>query len=181
MSPRTAVALNLFWSFFKIGTFTFGGGFAMVRIIQNEIVERQKWLTNDEFSDLLALAQSSPGPIAINTAVFIGYKVCGSLGVVATLLGTVIPPFTIILLVALFFTQIRENQVVERIFKGMRPAVVALIAGAIFSMSKGLSKWRIMLAICALAVIWVTGLSPIYLIIAGAIGGLVYGLKKSEK
>jgi chromate transporter len=103
------------------------------------------------------------------------------LGVVATLLGTVIPPFTIILLVALFFTQIRENQVVERIFKGMRPAVVALIAGAIFSMSKGLSKWRIMLAICALAVIWVTGLSPIYLIIAGAIGGLVYGLKKSEK
>jgi chromate transporter len=180
MTPRTKTALNLFWSFFKIGTFTFGGGYAMIRIIQHEIVEKQRWLSNDEFSDLLALAQSSPGPIAINTAVFIGYKVCGKLGVAATLLGTIIPPFTIILIVAMFFSQIKDNQDVERILKGMRPAVVALIAGAIFTMSKGLSKWRILLAICSLAIIWLTGLSPIYLIIAGAVGGWIYGLKKTE-
>ena len=105
---------ELFRSFFKIGLFTFGGGYAMVPLIEAEIIERRRWLPQGEFLDLLTLAQSSPGPIAVNTSVFIGYKVRGLRGAVAASLGAVLPSFLIILIVAIFFAGIRHNRGADR-------------------------------------------------------------------
>ena len=151
----------------------------MIQLMQREVVGRG-WMDKEEFVELLALAQSAPGPIAINTSVFLGYKVRGMKGVVATTLGTIIPPFVIILLVAMFFADVREYPAVERVFRGMRPAVVALIVGPIFSLARGMDGWRIVLAICALAVVWMMGVSPIYMILAGAVGGYIYGLYRKK-
>mgnify|MGYP001725449366 CR=1 FL=1 len=121
---------TIFVSFLKIGMFTFGGGYAMLPLIERELITKRKWIEQKEFLDLLTLAQSVPGPIAVNTAVFVGYKVRGLRGAAAALLGTVTPSFVIILVIAIFFAGIRQNPVVDAAFKGMRPAVVALIASA---------------------------------------------------
>lgn len=131
---------ELFRSFFKIGMFTFGGGYAMVPLIEAEVIERRRWLAQDEFLDLLTLAQSSPGPIAINTSVFIGYKVRGLKGAVAASLGATLPSFLIILIVAIFFAGIRHNPVIDAAFKGMRPAVVALIVVPVFSLARACTR-----------------------------------------
>ena len=121
---------TIFVSFLKIGMFTFGGGYAMLPLIERELITKRKWIEQKEFLDLLTLAQSVPGPIAVNTSVFVGYKVRGLRGAAAALLGTVTPSFVIILVIAIFFAGIRQNPVVDAAFKGMRPAVVALIASA---------------------------------------------------
>ena len=118
---------TIFASFFKIGLFTFGGGYAMLPLIEQELIAKRGWIEHKEFLDLLTLAQSVPGPIAINTSVFVGYKMRGLKGAVAALLGSVLPSFVIILAIALMFADIRHNPVVDAAFKGMRPAVVALI------------------------------------------------------
>ena len=117
---------TIFLSFFKIGLFTFGGGYAMLPLIERELIAKRKWIEQKEFLDLLTLAQSVPGPIAVNTSVFVGYKVRGFGGAVAALLGAVLPSFVIILAIALFFADIRQNPVVDAAFKGMRPAVVEI-------------------------------------------------------
>ncbi|MBQ2416920.1 MAG: chromate transporter, partial [Alistipes sp.] len=109
--------LQLFISFLKIGAFTFGGGYAMVPIIEREVIEHRGWVAREDFLDLLTVAQSAPGPIALNTAVFVGYKIYGVRGALSALLGIVLPAFTIILLVAIFFADIRENQIVDSAFK----------------------------------------------------------------
>ena len=121
---------TIFVSFLKIGMFTFGGGYAMLPLIERELITKRKWIEQKEFLDLLTLAQSVPGPIAVNTSVFVGYKVRGLRGAAAALLGTVTSSFVIILAIAIFFAGIRQNPVVDAAFKGMRPAVVALIASA---------------------------------------------------
>jgi len=115
--------LQIFLSFFKIGAFTIGGGYVMIPLIEKEVVERRRWIEREEFTEMLTLAQSAPGPISINSAVFVGYKTLGLGGMITAVLGTVIPSFVVILLVAMFFTDIRENPTVERIFRGIRPAV----------------------------------------------------------
>ena len=122
---------TIFVSFLKIGMFTFGGGYAMLPLIEQELITKRRWIEQKEFLDLLTLAQSVPGPIAVNTSVFVGYKVRGLRGAAAALLGTVTPSFVIILVIAVFFAGIRHNPVVDAAFKGMRPAVVALIIGSI--------------------------------------------------
>ena len=155
----------LFRSFFKIGLFTFGGGYAMIPLIEAEIINRRGWLARDEFMELLTLAQSSPGPIAINTSVFIGYKTRGVAGAAAAVCGAVLPSFICILVIAIFFAQVRHNVVVDAAFKGMRPAVVALIVVAVAT---------------ALAVWWF-GLSPIWLIAAGAAAGILWTMKLGKE
>ena len=134
-------SLNLFWSFFKVGVFTFGGGYAMVPLIEKEVVDRRAWIDREEFLDLLTLAQTSPGPLALNTAVFVGYKIDRYRGAFSSVLGVVVPSFVIILLVALFFVSFEHEPVVEAVFKGMRPAVVALILAPIIHLSNGVSYW----------------------------------------
>ena len=167
---------ELFRSFFKIGLFTFGGGYAMVPLIEAEIIERRRWLPQGEFLDLLTLAQSSPGPIAVNTSVFIGYKVRGLRGAVAASLGAVLPSFLIILAIALFFAGIRQNPVVDAAFKGMRPAVVALIIAPLVTLTRGMHWSMIVLAVAAALAVWGLGWSPVLLIAAGAAAGIGWTL-----
>ena len=128
--------LNAFGTFFKIGLFTIGGGYAMVPLIEEEVVNKKKWISQEDFIDLLAISQSVPGVFAVNFSIFIGYKLRGFSGALALALGTILPSFLIILAIALFFQQFKEYEAVEKIFKGIRPAVVALIADPTFSMDK---------------------------------------------
>ena len=177
-------SLNLFWSFFKVGVFTFGGGYAMVPLIEKEVVDRRAWIDREEFLDLLTLAQTVPGPIALNTAVFIGYKSRGYAGAVATTLGIIVPSFVIILVIALLFADVRHNPVVDAAFKGMRPAVVALIIGPVISLARGM-HWSMLFVIAGTALaVWDLGWSPIYILLAAAltgIGWVLYTSKKAKK
>lgn len=168
------VIMELFWSFLKIGAFTFGGGYAMIPLIEREVIDRKGWIERESFLELLTLAQSAPGPISLNTSVFVGYKVGGYAGAVAAVLGVVIPSFVIILVIAMYFTDIRENRYVNAAFMGMRPAVVALIAAPILNLARGLGWWKMLIAAAAAVVVWQLGVSPIYFIVAGALTGIVY-------
>ena len=132
--------MNLYWesfkTFFKIGIFTLGGGYAMIPLIEEEVVNKHKWVEKDEMLDLIAIAQSCPGVFAINIAIFIGYKLKKVRGAIATTLGTALPSFMIILAIAIFFKQFEDNKVVAAIFRGIRPAVVALIAVPTFRLAQ---------------------------------------------
>ncbi len=173
---------NIYWQMFttfvRIGSFTLGGGYAMIPLIQKEVVDNKKWMDNSEFIDMLALAQSAPGVMAVNTAIFVGYKIRGLKGSLVTTLGSALPSFIIILLIAMVFTNFKENTFVERIFKGIRPAVVALIAAPLFSMSKvaGINWKNIIIPIATVTLIYFLGISPIWVVLAAIIGGISYGL-----
>ncbi|MBO5216642.1 MAG: chromate transporter [Alistipes sp.] len=172
---------ELFWSFFKIGLFTFGGGYAMISIIEREVIRRKGWIEQKEFLDLLTLAQSAPGPIALNTSVFVGYKMYGYRGALSALLGVALPSFLIILLIAIFFAQFRHNPVVDAAFKGMRPAVVALIIAPILGFTKGM-KWYLLAVAAAVALaVWYLGISPIYILLAAALIGLTIAARRGKE
>lgn len=173
--------LELFCSFFKIGIFTFGGGYAMIPIIQAEVITRKGWIKEQEFLDLLTLAQSAPGPISLNTAVFVGYKMYGYRGALSSLAGVVLPSFTILLLVAMFFSQIRNNPIVDAAFRGMQPIVVAIMLAPILGFTKGMHWTLIALAAAITMVIWYFGVSPIYLLIAGAVAGLAWAATRGKE
>ena len=126
--------MSIYWdsfrTFFRIGFFTIGGGYAMIPLIEADVVDKNKWVAREEFLDLMAIAQSCPGIFAVNMSIFIGYKLRGVRGSVVCALGTVLPSFLIILGIALFFQHFQENETVQSIFKGIRPAVVGLLAAA---------------------------------------------------
>ena len=168
--------LELFVSFFKIGAFTLGGGYVMIPLIEKEVVEKRRWIEQNEFSEMLALAQSAPGAISINAAVFVGYKMKGFRGLTMTVLGTVVPSFVAILLIASFFIGMRENDIVERIFNGIRPAVVALIAVPVINMLKNSGfKWGVVsIALLSTVAVWWFSLSPVIVIAVAGIIGMVY-------
>jgi chromate transporter len=172
---------ELFCSFLKIGVFTFGGGYAMIPIIQAEVITRKGWIKEQEFLDLLTLAQSAPGPISLNTAVFVGYKMYGYRGALSSLLGVVLPSFTILLMVAIFFSQIRENPIVDAAFRGMQPIVVAIMLAPILGFTKGMHWSMIAVAAAITIAIWHFGFSPIYLLIAGAAVGLLWAAARGEE
>lgn len=155
----------------------------MIPLIQKEVVESKKWMDAREFIDMLAMAQSAPGVIAINTAIFIGYKMKGIKGSLVTTLGSALPSFLIILAVAMVFTNFRDNLVVERIFKGIRPAVVALIAAPLYKMAKsaGVTWKTIFIPIVAVLLIWLAGISPIWVVISAIAGGILYGMLKARR
>jgi len=166
-----------FLTFFKIGIVTFGGGYAMIPMIEEEVVNKHHWTTKEELLDLIAIAQSCPGVFAVNISTFIGYKLNKKAGAFCTTLGAALPSFIIILLIAMFFHQFADNKVVAAMFRGIRPAVVALIAAPTFRLAKSaritLTNCWIPIA-CALA-IWALGVSPILIIIIAAVAGYVYG------
>ena len=172
---------KLFITFFKIGLFTFGGGYAMIPLIQREVIDRQKWIRKQDFLDMLVLAQSTPGPIAVNTSVFVGYKVAGVAGAVMATLGTILPSFMVILMLALFFAEVRENRYVDAAFRAMRPAVVALIVAPLIGLVKGM-KWYLMAVAGVVAMaVWYFGISPAYLIGVALVVGVVVAVANGRK
>lgn len=169
--------IQAFSTFFKIGLFTIGGGYAMVPLIEEEVVNRKKWLSQEDFIDLLALSQSAPGVFAVNISIFIGYKLRKFPGALALALGAILPSFLIILGIALFFQQFKEYEAVENIFKGIRPAVVALIAAPTFTLAKSakINKYNLWIPVVSALLIWLLGVSPVYIIALAGIGGFIYG------
>lgn len=146
----------------------------MIPLVQREVV-RKGWILEDQFLELLTLAQSAPGPLALNTAVFVGYRVKGYRGVALSVFGIILPSFVIILIIAIYLHSFRDNHVVAAVFKGIRPAVVALMLAPVFGFSKGLGWKRGVLAVVAAFLVWYFSISPVYLIIFGALGGIAWG------
>ena len=159
---------NLFWTYLKIGTFTLGGGYAMLPLIQREVVDRKGWIDEEEFLNMIALAQAAPGLIAVNSAIFIGWRVGGWRGVCGAVLGAVLPSFLIILAIAMVFQEWKEYPAVEAAFKGIRPAVVALIAAPLFKMAKSakISWLTALIPIAAALLIWLGHVNPVWVILA---------------
>lgn len=156
----------------------FGGGYAAIPFIQKEIIEMRNWLTTKEFIDILAIAEMTPGPIAVNSATFIGYKLAGFWGGLLATIGVVLPAFLIILLVAAFFYTYRTHPLVEATFRGIRPAVIGLISAALFSLAKGgmIVDWKagVTATLVFFAVLYLK-IHPIWLILlCGMIGFLIY-------
>ena len=180
VSPR--IYWQMFITFVRIGAFTIGGGYAMIPLIQREVVQVRKWMSPKEFIDMLALAQSAPGVIAINTAIFIGYKLKGVRGSIVTALGCALPSFVIILLIAMVFTNFKDSPVVERIFKGIRPAVVALIAAPLYNMAKaaGVTWKTIFIPLIAALLIWGLNISPVWVVVAAIAGGIIVGILRTR-
>lgn len=175
---------NIFRTFFRIGLFTIGGGYAMIPLIEAEVVDKYRWVEREEFLDLMAIAQSCPGIFAVNMSIFIGYKLRGVPGSVVCASATVLPSFLIILGIALFFRQFSDNKTVQAVFKGIRPAVVALIAVPVFKMGRTakIGMTNVWIPVAAALLIWLVGVSPIYIIIIAGLGGYLYGryVKPSE-
>lgn len=140
MKERHKTALLLFLTFLKIGAFTFGGGYAMIPLIQKEIVTKRKWLGDGDILDIIAIAESTPGPIAVNSATFVGYKTCGFIGAAAATFGVVLPSFLIIYLISFVLRQFESMEAVKYAFNGIRAGVLALVIGAMFSMYKQAPK-----------------------------------------
>lgn len=169
---------TLFITFVKIGTFTIGGGYAMLPLIQREVVDRG-WLSKQDFIDIFAVTQSLPGIFAVNISIFVGYKLKKVRGAIFCALGTILPSFFIILAIALFFTQVKDNLWVEKAFKGLRPAVVALIVVPCITTARSikLSYAQLIIPIGAALLIWKGGVSPAWIILAAIAGGMLYDLK----
>lgn len=176
------INFKLFFSFFKIGAFTFGGGWAMISLMETDIVDKRKWLEKEEFINELAVAQSLPGIMAVNMAIAVGYKLNKMKGCIAAVLGTVLPSFLIILAIAIFLTpeSIKGNAALTSIFKGIRPAVVALILSPVFSSAKsaGITVKNCWIPATVAILIW-SGIpilsSPIlYIILGGVFGYYLY-------
>ena len=167
---------ELFIIFFKLGAFTFGGGYAMIPLIRNEIVDKRQWLKDEEFIDTLAIAQSIPGPLALNTALFVGNKRLGFKGSLFSGLGVILPSFIVILLIAIIFVQFKDNAVVEKVFKGIRPAVVALIAAPLINLGKAAKvNWKnSWIPIVVALSVWLLGVSPIYIVIGSIALGILH-------
>ncbi|MGO1468524.1 MAG: chromate transporter [Tissierella sp.] len=173
----------MFLTFLKIGAFTFGGGFAMIPIIQKEVVENKNWIKDEEFIDTISIAQSSPGPIAVNSSIFLGYRMEGLPGALVCTIGTVLPSFFIILIIAVFFTQFQNNPIFEKIFLGIRPVVVALIFSAVYKLitKAHLGYKDLAIAIIAALTLVIFRVTAIYIIIVGVVARVIYNKFKNKE
>lgn len=169
---------QVFSSFFKIGAFTFGGGYAMIPLIQNEAVEKRHWVTDEDILEVVAIAESTPGPIAINSATFVGYKAAGILGSACATLGVVLPSFVIILILSFVLRQFQQVQAVQYAFQGIRAGVLALLVKALWTMykksPKGWAAYIVMGASFILTAIF--DFNVIFVIIGCAVFGVVTSL-----
>lgn len=172
-----SVYTEMFLTFAKIGSFTIGGGYAMIQMMEKEVVDKKQWLTREEFMDTLVVAQSTPGLFAIDMASHIGWKLKGVKGGIVGALATAVPSIIAILLIAIFFQTFKDNVYVEKIFMGIRPCVVALILVPCISMARKakLNKKNWWLPVATALLIACVGISPIFCILAGGIGGYLYG------
>lgn len=182
------IYLQLFLTFFKIGAFTFGGGWAMISIIEKEIVDKHKWLPRAEFLDLLAIAQAMPGILAVNISVVVGDRLKGMKGSVAAALGTILPSFLMILAIAIFLTPdtIKNNEVISSIFKGIRPAVVALIIAPVLTSAKSAGiTWKTVIIPSGVALLifsgWPVVSNPILYILLGGLTGYIIFTRRAAR
>ncbi|MBQ7873413.1 MAG: chromate transporter [Clostridia bacterium] len=183
---RSKLILTLFLSFFKIGAFTFGGGYAMLSLLENEFVSKRGWLTKDEFLDMLAIAESTPGPIAINSATFIGYKTAGAIGSALATLGVVLPSFIIIYVISLFLDKFLALTLVANAFRGIQACVVYLIGSVGIKMLKQLEKkplpliimGAVLVCMVAFSLFAVKFSSIVYILVSGVIGIIAFYVSK---
>lgn len=176
---------QIFGVFAKIGAFTIGGGYAMISLIQNEIV-RRKWLGEDEFAELITLSQTAPGLLAVNISIFTGFRLRGVKGSIVATLASILPPFLIILVIAMAFSGFKDNPIVIRVFKGIRPVVVALILVPMINMARKSDDtwWKWLLSAVVLCLVGFLKISPIYIllcVIVVFLGISIYADRKSKK
>ncbi len=182
MKQKWKLYRQIFFTMLKIGAFTFGGGYAMIALLENEFVAKKKWIEKDEFLDMVAIAESTPGPVAINSATYLGYKTAGVLGSLLGTLGVVLPSFTIIFLISLFFDQFLSLSYVGYAFRGIQVCVIYLIFTAGFKLFKQLEKTpfnmvlmgTVIAAMLLCSVFAVSFSSVLYILICGVIGLAVY-------
>ena len=185
---KSKLILTLFLTFFKIGAFTFGGGYAMLSLLENEFVEKKKWLTKEEFLDMVAIAESTPGPIAINSATFIGYKAAGVLGSALATLGVVLPSFIIIFVISLFLDKFLTFTLVANAFRGIQACVVYLIGSTGIKLLKQMEKKTlpiatmstILVAMVTFSIFAIKFSSIVFILISGALGVIVFYSKKQN-
>ena len=169
---------KLFATFFKIGAFTFGGGYAMIPLIQKEAVEKNGWVSDDDILEIIAIAESTPGPIAINSATFVGYRTCGVLGAMCATLGVVLPSFVIILVISYVLREFQQIKAVQYAFNGIRAGVLALLFKALWGMYKKSPKGWVSYVVMAGAFLTTAfaGINVLYVIIGCALFGLITSL-----
>ena len=183
MKEKLKTWLSIFWVFFRIGAFTFGGGYAMIPLIQKETVEKKKWITDDDILEIIAIAESTPGPIAINSSTFVGYRVGGVIGAVCGTLGVVLPAFCIILIISAIINQFNDIKAVQYAFNGIRAGVLALIIKALWSMYQKAPKGAVAYIVMALSFVVAafTDVNILFVIIGCAVIGLVSYLFLSKR
>ena len=183
MDSKAKRILTLFLTFFKIGLFTFGGGYAMIPFIQKEIVEKHGWITDDDILDIFAIAESTPGPIAVNSATFVGWRVAGFFGAALATFGVVVPSFIIILLISFLLTNFANIEVVKYAFEGIRAGVLALLVKALWTMFKKNPKGAVSYGIMAAAFIVTAFFNvPVIAVLFGcAVVGLASALWMARK
>lgn len=170
--------LDLFLTFFKIGAFTFGGGYAMIALLEEEVVTNKGWLTSEEILDIIAIAETTPGPLSVNASTYIGYKVGGIGGSILATLGVVLPSFVIISILSVFIIKFKENKVVEMIFKGVRSGIIVLIFNAAFRLTKKVPKeiFTYFILILIIVTTLIFNINVILMLIISACLGILYGL-----
>jgi chromate transporter len=173
--------LKFFWVFFKIGSFTFGGGLAMLPLIEREIVTNNRWMTKEEFIDTIAITQCMPGVIAVNAAIYLGYNLFGFWGAIIGSLGAIIPSFLIMLLAATFFLTFKEQAMVQSVLGGIRPAVAVLIFSAAVRLAGAVDKnvYNLFVALASVVLISLLGVHPIWVIIGAALLRILWDRRNS--
>ena len=186
---KSKMMLKLFLTLFKIGAFTFGGGYAMLALLENEFVSKKKWMEKEEFLDMVAIAESTPGPIAINCATYIGYKQAGVLGSACATLGVVLPSFIIIYVISLFLDAFLTFELVGYAFRGIQAGVVYLILSAGLKMLKGLKKdvlsvvilSAVMILSVAFSLLAISFSAILFILISAAVGLSVWAIARAKR
>lgn len=188
MENKKGIYLKLFTSTFYLSAFTFGGGYVIVSLMKKKFVDELHWIDDEEMLDLIAIAQSSPGVIAVNAAMLLGYRLAGIPGAMITILGTVLPPFIIISVISIFYTAFRDNSVVNAVLKGMQAGVAAVIADVVLNLGSNVLKEKDFVSVVIMAGAFIAtfflGINVIYIILAcGCIGGAknLLQMKKAKK
>jgi chromate transporter len=182
MKEETKKLFQIFWTFLKIGPVTFGGGYAMIPLIEREVVDKKKWVNHEDVTDVFAIAESIPGAIAINSSTFIGYRIGGIKGAIAALLGVFLPTFLIVVALSIIFLQIQHNPKIEAAFQAIRASIVALIvyAGYMIGKTAITDKTTLVISFGTMAILFFLHLHPVLIILSGIILGILL-VKVKEK
>ena len=177
MTAKSEILKKLFFSTFYLSAFTFGGGYVIITLLKQKFVDELHWISEDEMLDLVALAQSSPGPIAVNGAILVGYKLAGIPGVLTSVLGAVIPPFVILTLISSFYTAFKSNVIIKTLLTGMKTGVAAVIMSVVFDMMTGVTKSRdpalVIVMIAAFLANFIFHINVVFIILLTAAFGAV--------